>query len=57
VDTHTLGYGDDHDPLLCKALTEMNTNEGTFMFIQSEDQVMPAINSIAGSLGDKVIKA
>ena len=41
---------------MCIQLTEATTGEGTFQYVEKSDQIDIAINSIAGSLGDRVIK-
>jgi hypothetical protein len=55
VDVHSLGYGADHNPSVCLALTEASTGQGTFQYVQDIKNIQECINSIAGSLGDKVL--
>jgi hypothetical protein len=55
VDVHSLGYGADHNPSVCLALTEASTGQGTFQYVQDIQNIQQCINSIAGSLGDKVL--
>ena len=33
VDVHSLGYGADHNPNVCLALTEASTGQGTFQYV------------------------
>lgn len=57
VDFHTLGYGCNHNPNVCLALTESNTGTGTFQYITEDNKVQEAIDAITHSMNDSVLKS